>query len=100
VEVFWSNGAVVAMGSPLILYESPEQMSDVVLAMQAEGVNVANSHTTGLREVGIKHITERDAAFKASFDPHGLLNPGKIDFSSQPIVKNLPTTGWQFRASE
>lgn len=100
VEVFWSNGAVVAMGSPLILYETPEQMSDVVLAMQAEGVNVANSHTTGLREVGIKQISERDAAFKASFDPHGLLNPGKIDFSSQQIAKNLPTTGWQFRASE
>jgi FAD/FMN-containing dehydrogenase len=100
VEVFSSNGAVVAMGSPLILYDNPEQMSDVVLAMQAEGVNVANSHTTGLREVGIKQITERDAAFKASFDPHGLLNPGKIDFSSQHVAKNLPTTGWQFRASE
>jgi FAD/FMN-containing dehydrogenase len=100
VEVFWSNGSVVAMGSPLIHYESQEQMTDIVLAMQEDGVKVANSHTTGVREVGIKLITERDASFKAAFDPHGLLNPGKIDFSSSvEISKNLPTSGWSFRSA-
>jgi FAD/FMN-containing dehydrogenase len=100
VEVFWSNGTVVAMGSPLIFYESQNQMSEIVLAMQSEGVNVANSHTTGIREVGIKRITERDAAFKTSMDPHNLLNPGKVDFSSSAqVVKNLPTTGWSFQTA-
>jgi len=101
VEVFWSNGAVVAMGSPLILYESQDQMSGIVLAMQADGISVANSHTTGVREVGIKLITERDAAFKASMDPHNLLNPGKIDFSSSAsLVKSLPTSGWNFATAD
>jgi hypothetical protein len=100
VEVFWSNGTVVAMGSPLIFYESQNQMSEIVLAMQSDGVNVANSHTTGIREVGIKRITERDGAFKASMDPHNLLNPGKVDFSSSAqVVKNLPTTGWSFQTA-
>ena len=100
VEVFLTGGAVVAMGSPLILYESQDQMSDIVLALQADGVNVANSHTTGVREVGIKRITERDAAFKASLDPHDLLNPGKVNFSaSASVAKNLPTTGWTFKTA-
>jgi hypothetical protein len=100
VEVFWSNGTVVAMGSPLIYYESQNQMSEIVLAMQSDGVNVANSHTTGIREVGIKRITERDAAFKESMDPHNLLNPGKVDFSSSAqVVKNLPTSGWSFQTA-
>jgi hypothetical protein len=88
------------MGSPLIFYESQNQMSEIVLAMQSDGVNVANSHTTGIREVGIKRITERDGAFKASMDPHNLLNPGKVDFSSSAqVVKNLPTTGWSFQTA-
>jgi hypothetical protein len=101
LEVFWNQGEVVAMGSPAIVYESEQQMSDMVRMMQAEGVNVANSHTTGVKAVGIKSIDARDATFKASMDPYGLLNPGKMDFgdtTSVVVTSALPTSGWKRRS--
>ena len=96
LEVFYSQGAVVAMGSPLMSYESDAQMATMVELLQSFGVLVANSHTTGVRQVGIKQITDRDIVFKQAMDPHSLLNPGKLDFGSE-IERNLPTTGWTFR---
>ena len=42
---------------------------------------------------------QRDAVFKAAMDPHGLLNPGKIDFGDASVTKNLPTSGWNFRSA-
>ncbi len=95
LEVFYSQGDVVAMGSPLIVYDNDAQMAAMVELMQGFGVLVANSHTTGVRQVGIKQITERDAAFKQAMDPYNLLNPGKLDFGD--VERNLPTTGWIFR---
>jgi FAD/FMN-containing dehydrogenase len=96
LEIFWSQGEVVAMGSPVLSYESEAQMAATVEMMQAEGAHVANSHTTGVREVGIKRITARDFTFKREMDPYGLLNPGKLNFDEEVHV-NLPTRGWQFR---
>ena len=75
-------------------------MSDLVEFMQSEGVNVANNHASGVREVGIKVIDHRDARFKRSMDPFNLLNPGKFDFADDDEVKaaehSLPTKGWVF----
>ena len=64
---------------------------------QASGGVVANSHTTGVREVGIKRITPRDVAFKREMDPHGLLNPGKLNLEGMQ-ESSLQTTGWRFRS--
>ena len=96
LEVFWSEGRVVAMGSPVITYENEAQMASMVKLLQAHGAGVANSHTTGVREVGIKRITPRDAVFKREMDPHGLLNPGKLNLDAA-VHTNLPTSGWSFR---
>ena len=88
------------MGSPFIIYENDEQMVGLVEMMQAHGASIANNHASGVREVGIKQLDERDVAFKASMDPYGLLNPGKLDFEIDPpaISKSkLPTRGWNFR---
>ncbi len=100
MEIFWSQGEVVAMGSHFILYESEKQMSDLVDFMQGEGVSVANNHASGVREVGIKVIDDRDAAFKRSMDPYNLLNPGKMDFNDEEVQKSghvLATQGWKFK---
>ena len=59
------------------------------------GGAVANSHTTGVREVGIKRITSRDVDFKGVMDPHGLLNPGKLNLDGVK-ASALATSGWTF----
>ena len=97
LEMFWSDGEVVAMGSPQIAYRDPQQMADLVALVQASGGVVANSHTTGVREVGIKRITPRDVAFKREMDPHGVLNPGKLNLDGVQDSA-LHTSGWRFRA--
>jgi FAD/FMN-containing dehydrogenase len=100
LEIQWSQGDVVAMGSPFVLFESEAQMAALVEAMQAVGASVANNHATGVREVGIKQIDERDVVFKKSMDPFNLLNPGKLDFeieTSEGTKSGLPTHGWNFR---
>jgi len=97
LEMFWSDGEVVAMGSPQIAYRAPQQMADLVALVQASGGVVANSHTTGVREVGIKRITPRDVAFKREMDPHGVLNPGKLNLDGVQ-ESALHTSGWRFRA--
>ncbi|WP_439596444.1 hypothetical protein [Falsiroseomonas sp.] len=85
---------MVGLGSPYIAFQDPAQMAELVRAMQAEGAQIANSHTTGLRGVGIKAIGERELAFKREMDPHNLLNPGQMETES---ASALPTAGWRFR---
>ena len=99
LEIFYSEGSIVGMGSPYILFENEAQVADIVKFMQGEGVQVANNHANTVREVGIKVIDQRDAAFKASMDPHGLLNPGKLDFDDMSEASShvLPTQGWNFK---
>ena len=97
LEIFWSDGEVVAMGSPQIAFRDPSQMADLVALVQASGGVVANSHTTGVREVGIKRITPRDVSFKREMDPHGLLNPGKLNLEGVQDSA-LQTSGWRFRS--
>jgi FAD/FMN-containing dehydrogenase len=99
-EVFLAEGEVVGMGSPYFAYEGEAQMAAHVQAMQEEGALIANSHTTGIRGVGIKAIGPRDIAFKREMDPHNLLNPGKMedaDAGPGSPASALPASGWRFR---
>ncbi len=97
LEIFWSEGEIVAMGSPLISYRDAAQMAEMVALIQASGGVVANSHATGVHEVGIKRITTRDVDFKREMDPFGLLNPGKLNLDGVK-TSTLQTAGWKFRA--
>ena len=45
----------------------------------------------------IKRITPRDVAFKREMDPHGVLNPGKLNLDGVQ-ESALQTSGWRFRA--
>ena len=92
-----AQGRLVAVGSPLFVYESEAQMAAIVAQVQAAGGHVANSHTTSIRNVGIKALSEADIAFARRMDPHGLLNPGKIDLvagESDALKTGLETSGW------
>jgi hypothetical protein len=92
-----SQGRLAAVGSPLFIYESEAQMAAVVAQIQAGGGQVANSHTTSVRAVGMKIVSDADIAFARRMDPHGLLNPGKIDLAadeSDALKTGLATSGW------
>ena len=95
LEIFWSDGEIVAMGSPQIRFDGETRMREMVALIQNAGGAVANSHTTGVREVGIKRITSRDVDFKGVMDPHGLLNPGKLNLDGVK-ASALATSGWTF----
>ncbi len=92
-----SQGRLVAVGSPLFVYENEAQMSAIVAQIQAGGGQVANSHTTSVRAVGMKVVSDADIAFVRRMDPHGLLNPGKIDLAADEtdaLKTGLATSGW------
>lgn len=100
LELERSRGRLMAMGSPALLFESDAQMAGMVHALQAEGVSVANSHSSSVKKVGIKQFGPRDAAFKREMDPHGLMNPGKLVFDAPEDAgagADLPTSGWSLR---
>jgi hypothetical protein len=100
VELVRIGGELVGSGSPYFLYESPEQMAELVRLMQEAGAVVSNSHTSNVRAVGKKEITPRDIAFKRSVDPHGLLNPGRFEADSDADATfefSLPTDTWDRR---
>jgi len=91
---------LVGSGSPYIAFESEEQMAEIVRLMQAEGASVANSHTSTVRSVGKKDISDRDLAFKREMDPFGILNPGRFEADSaadDDSAPHLPTDSWLAR---
>ncbi|MDB5409949.1 MAG: binding domain protein [Rhodospirillales bacterium] len=100
MELIRIGGEIVGTGSPYFLYESPEQMAELVRLMQTAGAGVSNSHTSNVRAVGKKEVTERDLAFKRDVDPYGLLNPGRFEADSRAderFTLELPTDSWDRR---
>jgi FAD/FMN-containing dehydrogenase len=103
LELERSNGRLMAMGTPAVLYESEAQMARLVETLQEEGVSVANSHSSSVKKVGIKQFTARDAVFKREMDPKDLLNPGKLVFDAPEDERAgiaLPTSGWSLRKAQ
>ena len=75
-------------------------MADMVRAMQAAGAHVSNSHTSNVRAVGKKQVTDRDLAFKRMVDPYRLLNPGRFEADTAADARfalELPTDAWNKR---
>lgn len=100
MELFRLGGQVGGSGSPYFTFESAEQMATMVREMQEAGAVVSNSHTTNVRAVGKKEITEVDLAFKREVDPYGLLNPGRFEvdeINDAALDVQLPTDKWDKR---
>lgn len=100
LELLRIGGEIVGSGSPYFVYESAEQMAQMVRDMQEAGAVVSNSHTTNVRAVGKKEITDVDIAFKRSVDPYGLLNPGRFEVdetADAAVAVDLPTDKWTKR---
>ena len=100
MELVRTGGELAGTGSPYFRFESREQMAAMVEEMQAAGAHVSNSHTSNVRAVGKKQVTERDSAFKRTVDPYGLLNPGRFEVDASAdaaFALTLPTDAWHKR---
>ncbi|TVQ58499.1 MAG: FAD-binding oxidoreductase [Rhodobacteraceae bacterium] len=72
------NGAVVAMGLPLVRYTTEARLEEIMALHEAHGCPIFNPHRYTLEEGGMKQSDPVQLAFKRETDPKGLLNPGKM----------------------
>lgn len=72
------NGLTTCSSLPVIRYRSDERLMEIMAAFEAEGVGIANPHTARIGFGNKKLINEAFFETKRRFDPHGLLNPGKL----------------------
>ena len=67
-------GHTVPIGMLAGVYEGPERLDEAIAALGALGVGVHNPH-----QWNVDFEVERTLALARSTDPHGLLNPGKLN---------------------
>ena len=78
VEFVRFDGAVTAMGLPLIRFTTEGRLDEIVRLHEENGCPIFNPHRYTLEEGGMKQTDDIQLAFKREADPQGLLNPGKM----------------------
>jgi FAD/FMN-containing dehydrogenase len=71
-------GRVTFSGLPVIRYSGRDRLYEIIAALNARDVQVADPHTYVLDNAGWKKVDSGSAEFKSVADPHGLMNPGKL----------------------
>jgi FAD/FMN-containing dehydrogenase len=85
LEFFRVNGQLVAAGLPLVRYQNPTRLAEIISIYQQRGAAIANPHVYTLEEGGTGPLSPAQIALKQRVDPYGLLNPGKMaSYSSSP----------------
>ena len=83
-------GLTTCSALPLIRYGThgtPERIDEIHSIVRALGVAVANPHTNSVGLGNKKAVTPAFLRAKREFDPHGLMNPGKLaDISAHPAL--------------
>src|SRR3982074_187306 len=65
-------------GLPLIRYTTEQRLNEIMRSCEADGCMLNNPHIFKLEDGGRFDPEGRKMAFRASVDPMGLLNPGKL----------------------
>jgi FAD/FMN-containing dehydrogenase len=65
-------------GLPLIRYTTEQRLNEIMRSFEADGCVLNNPHIFKLEDGGRFDPEGRKMAFRASVDPLGLLNPGKL----------------------
>ncbi|WP_250544527.1 FAD-binding oxidoreductase [Synechococcus sp. LA31] len=83
-DLLWHLEAVRAQGQqrlaclPLVRWHSRERLEAVIEHACALGCLLFNPHAITVEDGGLGGVDAEQVAAKASYDPHGLLNPGKL----------------------
>jgi FAD/FMN-containing dehydrogenase len=78
VELMRLDGALTAVGIPLVRYRDAERLEAIMQAHRDSGIYINNPHTYVLGDGGKLTSESRSLAMKRRLDPAGLLNPGKV----------------------
>jgi FAD/FMN-containing dehydrogenase len=79
LEFIRLNGYMTASGIPVLRYQSPERVYEIMAGYEACGVMIANPHVVTLEDGSrYKRVDADQVSFKHEVDPMGLLNPGKM----------------------
>jgi FAD/FMN-containing dehydrogenase len=63
---------------PLIRYTTEQRLNEIMRLFEADGCTINNPHISKLEDGGRFDPEGRKMAFRATVDPLGLLNPGKL----------------------
>ena len=84
-------GATTCSALPLIRYTSPERIDEIHDIVRALGVAVANPHTNSVGLGNKKALTPEFLRAKREYDPHGLMNPGKLVGVNEHPALDIPS---------
>lgn len=81
------EGLTTCSALPLIRYSSAQRIDEIHEIIRAMGIAVANPHTNAVGLGNKKALTLAFLDARREFDPHGLMNPGKLaGVNDFPIV--------------
>ena len=71
-------GLTTCSALPLIRYTTPERIDEIHDIVRSFGVAIANPHANSVGLGNKKAVTPEFLDARRAFDPHGLMNPGKL----------------------
>lgn len=81
------DGVVIPGAIPIVRFTTEERLNEMIDYCRAIGVFVANPHVNYLEDAGRFRSDNIQLLAKQKYDPHGLLNPGKmISFRKQAVT--------------
>ncbi|MDX3906120.1 MAG: FAD-binding oxidoreductase [Pigmentiphaga sp.] len=72
------DGTLTCNGLPIIRYTTDERLNEIMQIYRDHGVGIANPHVYVVEDGKQGQINPAVVMKKLAFDPHGLLNPGKL----------------------
>jgi len=72
------DGTLTCNGLPIIRYTTDERLNEIMQIYRDHGVGIANPHVYVVEDGKQGQINPAVVMKKVAFDPHGLLNPGKL----------------------
>lgn len=82
------EGRMIPGSIPLVYFTSEERLNEIIETCREIGVSIANPHVNSLEDSGRFRSDNLQIRSRQSYDPRGLLNPGKmISYKSEAVAQ-------------